>query len=751
MGRAQRRPRWANSCFGLLAIDALGKITKMVVCYFHSDKRRTFMIRYALILVFILFGIPVAVADIYTVDDDGDADFDKIQEAINIARDGDTIWVEDGTYTGTGNVEIDPDGKAITICSANGPTRCIIDCQGSEDDQRRAFVISTGETQDTVIEGFTLTGGWSEKDATVDKYWGGGMIIYGSSPTIRNCIFTGNFARYGGALVIDGVGNNATPLLENCTFHGNIADSKGGALRVLNGCQVTMTNCIIWGNQSQNDTAHEVLIEEADDVSLILNYCVIRDEDNTIDGEILWGAGNCFEDPQFVQSGQWVNERYILGDLHIQSTIGHWDDANEVWVSDDVYGPGIDAGDPNSDYLQEYWPHGQRANIGAYGGLAEASQSTDFNGVGDLDGDENVDLRDLMILADHWLETPRLWVGDMDLNGIVNLVDWSVLCYFWQRTNTCPTPTKMQWASDPNLIDGCDNAVTMTAVTATSTDSTDVEYWFYEIYDANLNSGWIDTPTWCIGPDPNVAAEWTEPYTWTVYDLEYSEPYWFRVKARNIGNQKETQVSGKRWVKTLSGYDYKPSDAEWETEPYRVDVGEVNMVAVEGSDDRGDVEYKFICYDEDMNEVEEYSSDWQSSRSYQIGGLADGMYYFVVVLRDNAGQEGDASDKVLVDLLPPSPDPMEWDIEPYYTTNTLEDDDTNYKYLFTMTATEAEDDSDVEYYFWCKTSDYTSSWQESNTYSMAVFATTRKLTFRVKARDKYGNETEYSEGKATSD
>jgi hypothetical protein len=38
--------------------------------------------------------------------------------------------------------------------------------------------------------------------------------------------------------------------------------------------------------------------------------------------------------------------------------------------------PCIDAGDPNSDWTGEIWPHGERINMGTYGGTQQASMST---------------------------------------------------------------------------------------------------------------------------------------------------------------------------------------------------------------------------------------------------------------------------------------------------------------------------------------------------------------------------------------
>ena len=80
--------------------------------------------------ILILAAHSTALSEIIYVDDDGSADFDTIQAAIDAAFDGDVVLVAPGTYAGDGNRDIDFGGKAITVKSEAGPESCIIQCGG---------------------------------------------------------------------------------------------------------------------------------------------------------------------------------------------------------------------------------------------------------------------------------------------------------------------------------------------------------------------------------------------------------------------------------------------------------------------------------------------------------------------------------------------------------------------------------------------------------------------------------------------
>lgn len=71
--------------------------------------------------------------------------------------DGDVIELEDGTYTGSDNRDLDFLGKKVTLCSQSGdPTLCIIDC---EEQGRGISFDDPDEDNDTIVRGITIRNG----------------------------------------------------------------------------------------------------------------------------------------------------------------------------------------------------------------------------------------------------------------------------------------------------------------------------------------------------------------------------------------------------------------------------------------------------------------------------------------------------------------------------------------------------------------------------------------------------------------
>jgi hypothetical protein len=104
-----------------------------------------------------------------------------IQEAINAFDPNvhQAIAVMDGTYAGPGNRDLDFQGKAIWLHSAHGPDSCVLDCQASSSEPHRAFYFHTGEVSTSIVEAFTIRGGYADQ--------GGAILCEASSPTLTNC------------------------------------------------------------------------------------------------------------------------------------------------------------------------------------------------------------------------------------------------------------------------------------------------------------------------------------------------------------------------------------------------------------------------------------------------------------------------------------------------------------------------------------------------------------------------------------
>ncbi|MCK5473251.1 MAG: hypothetical protein KAI59_04410, partial [Planctomycetes bacterium] len=238
--------------------------------------------------------------------------YGTIQAAIDAAVSGDDeVVVADGTYTGVGNRDIDFNGKAITVRSANGPENCIIDCNGLA----RGFYFHTSETSASVVDGFTITNGYNAN-------YGGAIECDGASPTISNCIITGNSSYDGGGIdcydgsptiidcVItdndaDGVGGaiecyDATPSIINCLIKNNYSVYNGDGINCENSSAI-VRNCTIVDNGdgiyadslSSPIITNSIFWDNGDDLAgfATATYCCIEDNDA--------GTGNIHDDPMF--------------------------------------------------------------------------------------------------------------------------------------------------------------------------------------------------------------------------------------------------------------------------------------------------------------------------------------------------------------------------------------------------------------------------------------------------------------------
>jgi len=194
-------------------------------------------------------------------------DYPTIQRAITVAANGDVVIVAPGVYTGTGNVNLDFGGKAITVRSQINPANpnpaiiaaTIIDCGGnvglplSDPNQtgfgaaNRAFWFHHGEGNNSQVTGFTIRNGYARGPKGADGqfgYDGDPLNLFIPIPTCDdpcNCppyALNGDDAPggagFGGAILCE---NASSPTIMHCVIKdctvtgphgGNGADGLSG-------------------------------------------------------------------------------------------------------------------------------------------------------------------------------------------------------------------------------------------------------------------------------------------------------------------------------------------------------------------------------------------------------------------------------------------------------------------------------------------------------------------------------------------
>ena len=112
----------------------------------------------------------------------------------------------------------------------------------SGNDSCRVFYIDTSDSVD--ISGISIISG----DAGIS--YGGGMYNFYSSPTVTDCAFIGNRAKYGAGMYNEYEGSN--PVVTDCIFTRNIAEYEGGGMYNYDGSIPTVTGCTFTENKALN-------------------------------------------------------------------------------------------------------------------------------------------------------------------------------------------------------------------------------------------------------------------------------------------------------------------------------------------------------------------------------------------------------------------------------------------------------------------------------------------------------------------
>ena len=369
----------------------------------------------------------------------------SIQAAIDASSNDDEIEVAPGTY----NEAIRFYGKAVRLYSSDGPEVTTIDANGLSSSAVRCI---NGEDANTVLEGFTITGG--------NTSYGGGMNNRNnSSPTVTNCTFSGNEAERGGGMYN---GDTSSPTGTNCIFSENTTTgdfSHGGGMCNRESSSPTVTNCtftnnssVHWGGGMYNDMYSHSIVTNCTFIGNISdtggggigNYrsnptvtnCTFSDN-NSPDGGGMCNNGG---------SNPTVTNCILWGDIGSEIV----DNSSTTTVTySDVQGGWSGTGNINAN---PFFVGAAAGNLRLSPGspcIDKGSNAAVLSGITtDLDGRPRIidgDCDDIDVVDMGAYEFALTYFGDFDNNCSVNFFDVSILGRAW-----------MTQQGDPDWDEACD-------------------------------------------------------------------------------------------------------------------------------------------------------------------------------------------------------------------------------------------------------------------------------------------------------
>lgn len=233
---------------------------------------------------------------------------DNIQDAVNVAAEGDTIWIRPGTYVATAtptnyagfdNV-VYLHKKLLNLRATNDvPGRVLIDGQGVN----RGIAVNRDVTTTAtlLLEGLTISNCVLSAAVGEDALGGGIYLTFPANyaawdATLRDCVITHNYAfaqditkaAKGGGLHASGNASALNLTVTNCVFSDNAATNlvsgssgtsigAGGALYLRSTGSILLTHCVFERNHA-SEIGGATLIEAAGGTTNhLIQYCTYRD------------------------------------------------------------------------------------------------------------------------------------------------------------------------------------------------------------------------------------------------------------------------------------------------------------------------------------------------------------------------------------------------------------------------------------------------------------------------------------------
>jgi uncharacterized protein (DUF2141 family) len=424
-------------------------------------------------VLIVLFLITPLQARIITVDDDGPADFNNIQDAIDDANDNDTITVAAGTYYENIRIawkdDIKIEGAGADVTTING-------------DQNGHVVVFNPASGS--ISGFTITNSGNSPS------YSAGVFTSQSEVIVEDNFITNN----SNGIFIS---SNSTAYINNNRITNNRGNSFSINIEVSSSTATITNNLIVdssWagieGSLSSlsrivgNTIAYHDfcgIINSGTEPSNIYNNIVIGNEygifllgssnspvpmadisynnvwnNSEYNYYAEWGTACIPEDPGCIPvvgsepfdpqpgTGEMSVDPLFAdaagGDFHLKSAAGRWNPNTQTWVADLNTSLCIDAGNPGCPVGDEPDPNGNRINMGAFGGTAQASKSPpDWALLSDMTNDRTNNFADLKVLVDYWLTAGQCLPPDLDRSGFVDPADYSIFANQFGLTASPPS------------------------------------------------------------------------------------------------------------------------------------------------------------------------------------------------------------------------------------------------------------------------------------------------------------------------